>query len=80
MNGLIDFLKNSYTSFHACENARALLLQNGFLPLYEQDDWALAEDGKYFVERDGSIIAFTIGDLDDFFKEFLFFSVPTVSA
>jgi aspartyl aminopeptidase len=71
MNGLIDFLKNSYTSFHACENARALLLQNGFQPLYEQDDWALAEDGKYFVERDGSIIAFTIGALDDFYYKII---------
>lgn len=67
MKGLTDFLKNSYTSYHACENARAILLENGFTPLYEQDDWELREEGKYFIERGGSLIAFTIGALDDFY-------------
>ena len=67
MKGLTDFLKNSYTSYHACENAKQILLDNGFSPLYEQDDWALCEEGKYFVERGGSLIAFTVGSLDDFY-------------
>ena len=66
MQALTEFLKNSFTSYHVCENAKKLLLENGFQPLYEEDDWAISEDGKYFVERSGALIAFTIGALDDF--------------
>ncbi len=66
ITSLTEFLKNSYTSFHTCENAREFLTQNGFHRLAEASDWALSEDGKYFVERNGSIIAFTVGALDDF--------------
>ena len=64
---LTDFLKNSYTAYHACENVKNILLENGFRPLLETDDWAICEDGKYFVQRgDSGLIAFTIGTLDDF--------------
>ncbi len=62
-----QFLNNSLTAFHACDEIRSLLLANGFQPLLETEDWAICEDGKYFVERNGSaVIAFTVGDLDDF--------------
>ena len=62
-----QFLNTSLTAFHACDEIRAVLLANGFRPLLETEDWAICEDGKYFVERNGSdIIAFTIGGLDDF--------------
>ncbi len=67
MNALTEFLKTSYTAYHACKNAKEFLLENGFQQLYEDDDWAICEEGKYFVERDGSsLIAFTVGLLDDF--------------
>ncbi len=67
MNNLREFLKSSYTAYHAVENVKELLLENGFLQLSEQEDWELCEDGKYFVVRNGaSIIAFTIGSLDHF--------------
>lgn len=67
MNGLKEFLKTSYTAYHAVDNAKELLLENGFIQLLETDDWALCENGKYFVVRNGgSIIAFTIGSLDRF--------------
>ena len=67
MKELTEFLKNSYTAYHATANAKRFLLENGFEPLSERNDWALQEEGKYFVERGGgSLIAFTIGSLDDF--------------
>ena len=66
-NRLTEFLNASYTAYQATENARQLLLENGFLPLSETEDWALEENGKYFVERNGSsLVAFTVGALDDF--------------
>ncbi|MBR2647104.1 MAG: M18 family aminopeptidase [Clostridia bacterium] len=66
-NSLIEFLKSSYTAYHACENVKNILLENGFRRLPEGHDWPICEDGKYFVERNGSsIIAFTVGALDDF--------------
>lgn len=66
-NRLTEFLNASYTAYQATENARQLLLENGFLSLSETEDWALEENGKYFVERNGSsLVAFTVGALDDF--------------
>ncbi|MFQ7076793.1 MAG: hypothetical protein ACLRSW_01950 [Christensenellaceae bacterium] len=59
--------ETSYTAYHAVENAKQLLLGNGFIALSETDDWAIEEGGKYFVERNGSsLVAFTVGALDDF--------------
>ncbi len=67
MEKLSEFLKNSYTAYHAVENAKRLLIENGFSELYETEDWELCEGGKYFVVRDGSsFVAFTVGSLDDF--------------
>lgn len=64
---LIGFLTDSPTAFHARDNAKTLLLASGFQQIFETDDWALSEGGKYFVERaDSSLIAFTVGDLDSF--------------
>ncbi len=66
METLLDFLKNSLTAYHACENAKARLVENGFSPLKETEDWELSEGGKYFVERGGALVAFTVGGLDNF--------------
>ena len=67
MNELLTFLQHSYTPYHATENAKNLLLENGFTPLKETEDWVLSEGGKYFVERGGSaLIAFTVENLDGF--------------
>lgn len=67
INALSNFLQNSYTAYHACQNLKEELLANGFQQLLESEDWELSEDGKYFVERGGcSIIAFTVGALDSF--------------
>ncbi len=67
INSLIDFLQNSPTAYHACENAVALLQSRGFTPLCEREDWQIQAGGKYFVVRGGSsFIAFTVGSLDEF--------------
>ena len=64
INALSDFLKNSLTAYHACQNVKEKLLANGFQQLLESEDWVLSEEGKYFIERGGSsIIAFTVGAL-----------------
>ncbi len=64
---LQDFLKDSLTAYHACDNVQAILLKNGFSELKETRSWILEEGGKYFVTRGGSaIIAFTVGSLNEF--------------
>lgn len=65
MQRLLDFLKTSYTAFHAVQNAREFLLAETFQPLSEGKDWHVEEGGKYFVTRgESSLIAFTVGALD----------------
>ncbi len=56
---LTEFLKTSYTAYHAVENAVTMLEGHGFLRLSEGENWHL-EDGKgYFAVRGGSsLIAF----------------------
>lgn len=67
LNGLKNFLKNSYTAYHAVDNAKSILQENGFTPLHEGDDWSIEEGGKYYVERSGcALLAFTVGNLDQF--------------
>ncbi len=61
MNGLLTYLKTSYTAYHAAENAARELKEAGFVPLAEQDLWQLTAGGKYFVRRGASIIAFVAG-------------------
>jgi aspartyl aminopeptidase len=59
--GLLEFLKNSPTPFHAVEQMVQQLEQAGFKRLREADAWQLDGAGKYFVTRnDSSIIAFTL--------------------
>ena len=65
-NVLTDFLKNSLTPFHVTANAAEMLEEGGFVRLYETTDWSLCEGGKYYLIRGGSLIAFTVGSLDDF--------------
>lgn len=59
IKSLFEFLDSSKTAYHAVENIANKLLAEGYIRLYENDEWALREGGKYFVVRDGSsIIAF----------------------
>ncbi|MBQ7923772.1 MAG: M18 family aminopeptidase [Clostridia bacterium] len=63
---LSAFLEKSLTAYHAKDNVKAQLLENGFTPLLPTQDWEICESGKYFVERGASLIAFTVGQLDHF--------------
>ena len=66
MERLAEFLKTSYTAYHAVQNAEKFLLSQGFVRLNEGEDWPAEEGGKYFVKRGGSsLIAFTVGALDN---------------
>ncbi len=57
-----DFLDQSPTPFHAVSSMTEMLLEGGFNPLSEDDDWSLQQGGKYFVTRNGSsLIAFVVG-------------------
>ena len=61
VDGLLEFLKNSPTPFHAVEQMVQQLEQAGFERICEADAWNLNRDGKYYVTRsDASIIAFTL--------------------
>ena len=63
---LKNFLNGSFTAYHAQDKAKEILVENGFVPLNERSEWEIAEGGKYFVERNGALIAFTVGGLDNF--------------
>ncbi|MCD7808836.1 MAG: M18 family aminopeptidase [Erysipelotrichaceae bacterium] len=59
---LLQFLKKSPTAFHAVENMRQELLNNGYKELLESEHWQIEYNQKYFVTRNQtSIIAFHTG-------------------
>ena len=43
---LMDFLDGSVNAFFAVENMKNILVEEGFLPLYEGEDWKLKKGGK----------------------------------
>ena len=59
---MLDYISQSPTPFHAVVNAVQLLVEAGYQPLKELDEWALTPGGKYYVtRRDSSLIAFKYG-------------------
>lgn len=59
---VLQFLKNSYTAYHATQNVCDFLSQNGFTELTLGEKWNVKQGGKYFVTRNGSsVIAFVVG-------------------
>ena len=62
IDGLLEFLKQSPTPFHAVDNIHEILRAAGFVHLYEGDQWDISPGGSYYVIRnDSSLIAFTVG-------------------
>jgi len=61
-NGLLDFINNSPTPFHAVNTMIETLELSGFKRLNESDSWSVQEQGQgYYVTRnDSSIIAFRL--------------------
>ena len=69
INGMMDFIRQSSTAFHAVANLREMLEGQGFSPLNECEPWKLVPGGRYCVTRNqSSIIAFRIpkGDFNHF--------------
>ncbi|ASS38413.1 M18 family aminopeptidase [Mogibacterium pumilum] len=59
--GLMSFLDESPTAFHAVASIKKKLVANGYSELAESEKWDLTEGGRYFVTRnDSSIIAFSV--------------------
>ncbi|WP_088189048.1 M18 family aminopeptidase [Desulfosporosinus sp. FKA] len=64
-NGLLQFIEESPSPFHAVESVKQMLMPHGFSSLNLSDKWSLVPGGKYFVTRNNSaIIAFIIGEGD----------------
>lgn len=62
---LMEFLDGSLTSYHAVDNIRKVLIQEGFIELSEMKIWSLQQGGDYFVVRnDSSVIAFRVPECD----------------
>lgn len=65
INELMEFLDSSPTSYHAVENMRNVLSQEGFTALSEKKLWSLEKGKSYFVVRnDSSMIAFRVPECD----------------
>lgn len=61
IQGMIDFLKASVSTFHAVDAICGILRQHGFETLREGEAWRLKRGGKYFVTRNlSAVIAFTV--------------------
>lgn len=55
------FVIESPSSFHAVDTVSRTLLKSGYTVLHESESWeGLASGNRYFVRRDGSIIAFAL--------------------
>ena len=63
--GLLDFLKNSPSPFHATQSMCAALQAAGYQALDERETWQLEPQGRYYVTRnDSSIVAIQLGHSD----------------
>ena len=66
--GLLQFLQQSPTPFHAVSNMAVLLDETGFQRLDSSNSWNLHKNSRYYVSRnDSALIAFKTGagDLPD---------------
>ena len=64
-NGLLSFLNQSPTPWHAVATMKKQLDSAGFHPLDEKDDWSLQAGTGYYAIRNGSsIVAFHTGNTD----------------
>ena len=57
---LIHFIQQSPTPWHAVHSVGERLASVDFTPLEEDEPWKLKKGERYFVERNGSICAFTL--------------------
>lgn len=61
-HGLIDFIYNSPSQFHATKELVRVLEENNFKELKMEDRWDLEKEGKYYcIKNSSAIVAFVIG-------------------
>lgn len=51
---MLSFIQKSPTCFHAVENLKQMLKEEGFRELSEKDSWEMLPAGRYYVTRGGS--------------------------
>ena len=62
VRGLVRFLADSPTAFHAVEGFARLLEESGYRELPEREHWDIRPGGNYYTVRNGSsIAAFQVG-------------------
>ena len=67
MMTVTEFLDNSYTSFHACENAAKMLDEAGFTRVSLGAPLSLKPGSKhYVVKNDSALVAFRVGSLGSY--------------
>ncbi len=59
---MMKFIDNSPSCFHAIENVKLMLNQEGFQELMEGEEWTLTGGDYYVTRNDSSIIAFRLSD------------------
>ena len=60
---MLSFIQNSPSVYHVADNILQTCVQQGFVPLKEQEEWKLQPGGKYIVLRnDSAILAFVLPD------------------
>ena len=63
---LLSFIKNSPSSFHCVASIKKILNREGFIELFENEDFKIIKGGKYYITRnESSIIAFNVGEALD---------------
>ena len=68
-NNLIDFINKTPNTYYSVNNIKNILLDNGFTELYENEEWNLDNNNKYFVIRnDASLIAFKTNNTNNNFN------------
>ena len=61
LSDFLQFMNTAHSGYHAIANLVAMLEEQGYAQLREQDSWDLVPGGKYFLTRGGtSLMAFRI--------------------
>lgn len=65
---LVKFIQKSPSCFHAIQEMKLILLENGYKEVKECETWKIQKGGAYFTTRNGSsLIAFHVGNtLEDY--------------
>lgn len=62
-NEFLEFIHKSPTKYHAVNNIKSALLEQGYMPLSFNEKWKLTLHGKFFIEQDNAaLIAFRMGE------------------